>query len=69
MNVTKKIDLKYSHHTIGCVVVARMKVIGNRMKVVAKSIVVIILQFINALNQHIIHLKLTQGYMTIKALN
>ena len=35
------------------------------MEVLAKAIVVIILQYINVLNQHVVHLKLIQCSMSI----
>ena len=53
LTMTKRLDLKYSHH----------KKNDNYVKVSANTTEVVILQYINGSDQHILHLKLTLLYV------
>ena len=53
LTMTKRLDLKYSHH----------KKNDNYVKVSANTTEVVILQYINGSDQHILHLKLTLLYI------
>ena len=57
LKVGRRVDLKYSHYQ-------KMEwQLGDVMQVLAKAVVVIILQYRSLSNQYIVHLKLTQCYI------
>ena len=58
LKAAKRVDLKGSHHKKEMALCDMMAVLGNTTEV-------IILQYISVSNQHIVHIKLAQCYMSI----